>query len=112
MTFADRNHIARNGRRHAFRAGDLMAGMLLAALIAALGIRNLVHAEALAPAVVTLLFAAGAVTAGIALLCRHEGLRAMWLDLAGGLTFVGIVVSTFIEPEQLPRLFNASHQSE
>ena len=41
-----------------------MAGILLAALIATLAIRNLVPADALAPAIVTLLFAVGAVTAG------------------------------------------------
>ena len=112
MAFADRNHIARPGRRYALRAGELMAGVLLAALIATLGIRKLVPAEALAPAMVTLLFAAGAMTAGIALLCRRDGLRGMCFDLAGGLTFIGIVVSVFIEPEQLPGLFSASHQPE
>ena len=40
-----------------------MAGILLAALIATFAIRNLVPADALAPAIVTLLFAVGAVTA-------------------------------------------------
>jgi hypothetical protein len=36
----------------------------------------------------------------------------MWFDLAGGLTFIGIVVSVFIEPEQLPSLVGTSHQPE
>ena len=89
-----------------------MAGVLLTTLVATLAIRRLVPAEALAPAMVTLLLAAGAVTAGFALLCRRTWFRIMWLDLAGGLTFVGIVISVFIEPEQLPRLISASHQSE
>ncbi|HEY0851378.1 MAG TPA: hypothetical protein VGD96_15780 [Bradyrhizobium sp.] len=89
-----------------------MAGILLAALIAVLGLRKLVPAEAVAPAIVTLLFAASAVTAGLALLCRRDRPRMMWFDLAGGLTFIGIVVSVFIEPEQLPSLVGASHQPE
>lgn len=112
MAFADRNHIARTGGRFTPRTGELMAGILLAALIAVLGLRKLVPAEAVAPAIVTLLFAASAVTAGLALLCRRDQLRMMWFDLAGGLTFIGIVVSIFIEPEQLPSLVGASHQPE
>ena len=49
------------------RGKELIAGILLAALIATLAIRNLVPADALAPAIVTLLFAVAAVTAGVAL---------------------------------------------
>ncbi len=68
-----------------------MAGILLVALIATLGIRNLVPVDALAPAIVTLLFAVGATTAGFALLCRRDRFRTMWFDLAGSLTFIGVV---------------------
>jgi hypothetical protein len=88
-----------------------MAAAVLAALIGALCIRQLVPAEALAPALVTLLFAASAMTAGLALLCRRDR-RRMWFDLAGGLTFIGIVISAFIEPDQLARLISAPNQPE
>ena len=57
-------------------------------------------ADALAPAIVTLLFAVGAVTAGFALLCRRDRFRIMWFDLAGSLTFIGVVLSVLIEPDQ------------
>jgi hypothetical protein len=90
----------------------MMAGILLATLIATLGIRKLVPAEAVAPAIVTLLFAAGAVTAGFALLCRRARFRIMCLDVAGGLTFIGIVVWGLIEPEQLPTVISGSQPPE
>ena len=68
---------------------ELIVGILLAVLLATLAIRNLVPAEALAPAIVTLLFAVGAAAAGAAWLCRARRFRIMWLDLAGSLTFIG-----------------------
>ena len=89
-----------------------MAGILLVALIATLGIRNLVPADALAPAIVTLLFAVGATTAGPPALSRRDRLRIVWLDLAGSLTFIGVVISVLIEPDQMIRLFGLSDQSE
>jgi len=82
------------------------------ALIATLGNRKVVPADALAPAIVTLLFAVGAVAAGFALLCRRDRFRIMWLDLAGGLTFIGVVLSVLIEPDQMVRLFALSDQPE
>ncbi len=112
MAFADRTHIARTGRKNVSRPRELMAGILLATLIATLGIRHMVPAEALAPVMVTVLFAAGAAITGLALLCRSDRFRVMWLDLAGGLTFIGIVISVLIEPDQLTRLFNAADQPE
>jgi hypothetical protein len=113
MVFADRSQIARtNGREKPARGKELMAGILLAALIATLGIRNLVPADALAPVIVTLLFAAGAVTAGFALLCRRDQYRIMWFDLGGSLAFIGIVISVLIEPDQLIRLCALSDQPE
>ena len=65
----------------------------------------MVPVEALAPAVVTLLFGIAALTAGFALLCRRDRFRIMWFDLAGSLTFIGIVLSVLIEPDQMVRLF-------
>jgi hypothetical protein len=113
MAFVDRDRVVRpTSRDTTVHAQQLMAGILLAALIAALGIRHLVPAEALAPAVVTLLFAGAAVTAGLALLCRRDRFRVMWFELAGGLTFIGIVLSVLIEPDQMVRLTGVSDQPE
>jgi hypothetical protein len=113
MAFTDRSQIVRtNGRQAIARGKELMAGILVVALIATLGIRNVVPADALAPAIVTLLFVVGAASAGLALLCRSDRFRTMWFDLAGGLTFIGIVISVLIEPDQLIRLFALSHQPE
>ena len=65
MAFLDRSQIVRTADRAPPAHGkELLAGILLAALIATLAIRNLVPADALAPAIVTLLFAVGAATAG------------------------------------------------
>jgi hypothetical protein len=113
MSLADRGEIVRtSGRKPAAHAKELMAGILLVALIAALGIRQFVPTEALAPVVVTLLFAGAAATAGLGLLCRRGRFRIMWLDLAGGLTFIGIVISVLIEPDQLARLGGIPNQPE
>lgn len=91
---------------------ELMAGILLVTLLAGLGIRHLMPADALAPAIVTLMFAVAAMTAGLALLCRAGPLRTLWFDLAGSLTFIGVVLSVLIDPDQLIRLFGASQQPE
>jgi hypothetical protein len=113
MAFLDRSQIVETTpRTPAARGKELFAGILLVALIAALGIRNMVPVDALAPAVVTLLFATGAVTAGIALICRRERFRTMWFDLAGSLTFIGVVLSVLIEPDQFVRLFALPDQPE
>jgi len=113
MTVLGRSQIVRTTHRAPSAHGkELMAGVLLAALIATLAIRNLVPADALAPAIVTLLFAVGAATAGAACLCRTDRFRITWFDLAGSLTFIGVVVSVLIEPDQLIRLCGVSDQSE
>ena len=113
MAFLDRSHIVRTAdRAPSVHGKEWMAGVLLAALIATLAIRNLVPADALAPAIVTLLFAVGAATAGAARLCQAGRLRIMWLDVAGSLTFIGVVISVLIEPDQLIRLCGVSDQSE
>ena len=113
MAFLDRSHIVpTSDRATGARGKELFAAILLITLIAALGIRNVVPADALTPAVVTLLFAVGAVTAAFALICRRDRLRVMWFDLAGSLTFIGVVLSVLIEPDQLVRFFALSDQPE
>ena len=113
MAFLDRSQIVETAPRPpAARGKELFAGILFVALLAAVGIRNVVPADALAPAVVTLLFAIAAVTAGIALICRRDRFRIMWFDLAGSLTFIGVVLSVLIEPDQFVRLFALSDQPE
>jgi len=113
MAFLDRSQIVRTSdRAPAARGKELFAGILLVALIAAVGIRNVVPADALAPAIVTLLFGVAAVTAGFALLCRGDRFRVMWFDLAGSLTFIGVVLSVLIEPDQMVRLLTLSDQPE
>ena len=113
MAFLDRSQIVRTSdRAPSARGKELFAGILLVALIATVGIRNVVPADALAPAIVTLLFGVAAVTAGLALLCRRDRFRIMWFDLAGSLTFIGVVLSVLIEPDQMVRLFTLSDQPE
>ena len=113
MSLLDRSQIIRAaGRVPSLRGKELMAAILLAALLAGLAIRHMVPADALAPAAVTLLFAAAAAAAGLALLCRAGEFRTMWFDLAGSLTFIGVVLSVLIDPDQLIRLFGASDQPE
>jgi hypothetical protein len=113
MAFLDRSHIVPTGdRATGARGKELFAAILLVALIATLGIRNVVPADALAPAIVTLLFVVAAMTAGLALICRRDRFRFMWLDLAGSLAFIGVVLSVLIEPDQLVRLFALSDHPE
>ncbi len=113
MAFLDRGQIVRIADRAPPAPGkELMVGILLSVLIAALAIRNLVPADALAPAIVTLMFVVGAAAAGAAWLCRARRFRIMWLDLAGSMTFIGIVISVLIEPDQMVRLFTLSDQPE
>jgi uncharacterized membrane protein HdeD (DUF308 family) len=113
MAFTDRSQIVRKrDRGSTHRAKELFAGILLGVLIAALGIRSVLPTDALVPAVVTLLFALGAATAGFALLCRRNQARTMWFDIAGILTFVGVAVSILIEPDQMVRLLMLSDQPD
>ncbi|MDE5453374.1 hypothetical protein GWE18_10945 [Bradyrhizobium sp. CSA112] len=113
MAFLDRSQLVEtNARPPAARGKELFAGILLVALLATVGIRNVVPVDALAPAIVTLLFGVAALTAGFALLCRRDRFRIMWFDLAGSLTFIGVVLSVLIEPDQMVRLFALSDQPE
>ena len=113
MAFLDRTQIVRPVDRAPPAPGkELIIGILLAALLATLAIRNLMPADALAPAIVTLMFVFGAAAAGAAWLCRARRFRIMWLDLAGSLTFIGVVISVLIEPDQMVSLFTPSDQPE
>jgi len=113
MTFLDRNQIDRLTDRAAPAPGkELIAGALLAAVLAALAIRSLVPPDALAPAIVTLMFVIGAAAAGAAWLCRASRFRILWLDLAGSLTFIGVAISVLIEPDQMAGLFTLSDPPE
>jgi hypothetical protein len=113
MAFLDRSQIVEAPPRPpAARGKELFAGILVVALLATVGIRNVVPVEALAPVIVTLLFGVAALTAGFALLCRRDRFRIMWFDLAGSLTFIGVVLSVLIEPDQMVRLFALSEQPE
>jgi hypothetical protein len=113
MAFLDRSHIVpTSDRATGARGKELFAAILLMALIATLGIRNVVPADALAPAIVTLLFVVAAMTAGFALICRRDRFRIMWFDLAGSLTFIGVILSVLIEPDQMIRLFALQDQPE
>jgi hypothetical protein len=113
MAFADRSQIVRkHDLASTDRAKQWFAGILLGTLIATLGMSYVVPTDALTPAIATLLFTLGAATAGFAPLCRRNQARAMWLDIAGVLTFVGVAVSILIEPDQMVRLFIHSDQPD
>lgn len=113
MTLFERTQIVEgNGRASPARGKGMFAGILLVVMIATVGTRNMLPTEALAPAIVTLLFAIAAATIGLALLCRRDRLRTMWYDLGGALAFIGIVISVLIEPDQMVRLFSFEQQPE
>ncbi|MDB5653360.1 MAG: hypothetical protein JWQ94_973 [Tardiphaga sp.] len=108
MAFTDRHPIAH--RHAARRAKQLFAAILLVALMLAVTLRALLALEALAPAVATLLFAVAAVVSGIAMLCRHDGARHIWFDIAGAMTFVGVIITVLVEPDQIIRLVTVSER--
>jgi hypothetical protein len=113
MASADRSRAFRKQAQGSAGWGErLVAGVLLFALIATLGIRNAVPIDALAPMIATLLFVLGGTAAGVALLWRRNQARVTWFDIAGMLTFVGVAVSVLIEPDQMVRLFADSDQPD
>ncbi|MDB5581083.1 MAG: hypothetical protein JWR80_6259 [Bradyrhizobium sp.] len=113
MAFTNHSRIAEEkGQKSTDRTRELFAAILLGALIATVGLRSVLPIDALAPAIATLLFALGATTAGVALLCRRRQARSVWLDIAGVVTFVGITVSILIEPDQMVRLVTHSNQPD
>jgi peptidoglycan/LPS O-acetylase OafA/YrhL len=91
---------------------ELFAACLLLALAAALALRAFVSLDALAPLVATLLFALAASIAGTALIPRNRRRRAVWLDVAGVLTFIGVGISIVIDPDQMVRLVTLSDQPD
>src|SRR5258705_9145706 len=104
MAFADRSQIVRKHRQGSTdRAKELFAGVLLGTLIATLGMSHVLPIDALTPALATVLFTLGAATAGFALLCRRNQARALWFDIAGVLTFVGVAASMLMQPHHVFR---------
>jgi hypothetical protein len=88
------------------------AAGLLAMLAMAVALRALVPADAVTPAVATLLFALAAGAALVGALLRDRLTRMTWFDAAGILTFVGVAVSILIEPDQIVRLISLSDQPD
>jgi hypothetical protein len=85
----------------------------LAALLAVtLGLRSIVPADALAPAVATLLLGAAAGVAMIGIALRGRAKCATWLEAAGVLVYAGVAVSILIDPDQMVRLVLPSDQTE
>jgi hypothetical protein len=104
MAFSQQNRIDNHHVPGLGRTRELFAAVLLVMLVVALVLRVDLSLDALAPAVATLAFAMAATTAGIAMLCHRDGLRPIWFDIAGVLTFVGIGITILIEPDQMVRL--------
>lgn len=113
MAFTDRSFRDRNDAP-APPGGvkELFVASLLLVLAAALALRAFVSLDALAPIVATLLFALAASIAGGALVPRNRKRRAVWLDVAGVLTFIGVGISIVIDPDQMVRLVTLSDQPE
>ena len=114
MAFLDRSQIVRTADRAPAAPGkELLAGILLAALLATLGIRNRGAGGRAGArdrhAAVCGWRGDGRLRAGFV---RRDRFRIMWLDLAGSLTFIGVVLSVLIEPDQMVRLFALSDQPE
>ena len=113
MAFTERSRdIEQHGRVSTDRTTELIAGTLFAVVVATLGLRGILPIEALAPAIATLVFTLGAMTAGLALLFRRNQARTLWFDVAGILTLIGVAVSILIEPDQMVRLVTLSDQPD
>ncbi len=112
MAFTDRSPVATRPAAPAGLAKELFAGVLLLTLTTALALRALLSLDALAPVLATLLFAAAAVVAAIAMLCRRDGARHTCFDVAGVLTFIGVAITLLIEADQMIRLVSISEQPE
>jgi hypothetical protein len=112
MAFTDRNPSNSRDAPGPGRTKELFAAVLLVMLVVALALRAILSLDALAPAVATLAFAMAATTAGIAMLCHRSGLRPTWFDIAGVLTFVGIGITIFIDPDQMVRIVSLSEQPD
>ena len=87
----------------------LLALILMAVVALAIGLRAVLSLDALAPVVATLLFMMAAATASVAIFWRKT---SRYLDLAGILTFLGVLVSIMIESDQMTRLMSLSEYPE
>lgn len=113
MAFTDRSSADRKRTvPSGSRAPELLALILLAALVAALALRDRLALDALAPVIATSLFGLAGTTAGLALLVRRDRLRGGLFDIAGTLTFAGVAISILIEPDQMVRLTTVSEQPD
>jgi len=81
-----------------------LTGALAATVAAAAMLQPQIAREALAPAIVTLLFVSAAVIALIAWLRPASPRRFNYWDAAGVLTFAGICAAATVEPEQMVQL--------
>lgn len=79
-----------------------VTGLALTLIVVVL-LRSHLPADALLPATVLALFALAAVS-GLAGAASSRPSRAAYLQAAGALTFIGIVVAALVEPDQLVRL--------
>jgi hypothetical protein len=93
------------------RGQVLVATILFLTVVATIGLRAVVSLDGLAPAVATLMFGLAAVVSGLALLLRRYAPQVGIVEIAGILTFVGVIVGVAIEPEQLVRLMASPERS-
>lgn len=98
--------LVRNSRASATGPGDRPKLLLIAALATTLGgalaARLWLPPDALLPVTATIVFALAAAAALASWLRRaYSDARLDWLDFAGILTCIGILVSLMIEPEAL-----------
>lgn len=99
----------------------LLAFALLATAILAVSLKPLVSADALAPAVVTILFLGAGGLAAITCLQRQMSrtmsrktipTRIELMEIAGAMTFIGAAVSLSFDAEVMMRLLVFSDQPE
>jgi hypothetical protein len=81
----------------------ILAVILCSTLVAFSAMSSVLARDAVLPALVSLLFGSAAV-AGLIAIMRGRNTGAAMFDVAGVLTFVGIVVAVSIEPDQMVRL--------
>jgi hypothetical protein len=87
----------------------MLAAILGAVLIVTVTLRPVLSADALLPAVTTLLFGAAAATGAGAMIRGRSGVLR---DVAGLLTFLGVVAAALIEPDQMMRLVSIAPDAD
>ena len=83
------------------RLAQILAATLCGALIAAAALRHMLPPDAVLPVLVALLFGSAGV---IGLAAIVSGRKTALLDVAGVLTFIGIITAALIEPDKMTRL--------